>query len=233
MKHEILQQFTTVVDFLGNVLGPDYEVTLYNLEIEDYPLVAISNGRLSGQTEERPLSEIVREILDKEQYEEKGYILNFTSCLQSSGKTIRSSAMLVKNSKGKPVGLLRINFDDSRYLSLCSQLLELVHPDAFLQAQYAGEHRMIDMPEKNKTEKTARGEAVHNDVAALIREIFAEEEALLEVPADRLTQEERIEVIARLKKRGLFRLKGGVQYTAERLACSQASVYRYMGKIKE
>ena len=64
-------------------------------------------------------------------------------------------------------------------------------------------------------------------------EIFSSTAATLLAPPDRLTQEERIQFVAVLRDRGLFRLKGGIQYAAEKLGCSQASVYRYLDKAKQ
>ena len=36
---------------------------------------------------------------------------------------------------------------------------------------------------------------------------------------------------AQLENMGMYRLKGAVQYTAEKLGCSTASVYRYLGGL--
>ncbi len=233
MTDEMLHQFTTVVYFLGNSLGPDYEITLYDLEADAHSVVAIANGRISGQTIGSPLPDVARALLSQRQYEQGDYVLNFTSHLQTNGKTIRSSAMFIKDRDGKPVGLLGINFDDSRFLSLSNQLLDLIHPRSFIQEQYEPDKTA---PAANNTVDAAGGvmprEPIFNDVSSMIQEIFTEAAHSLPIPMDRMNQEERVAFITRLKERGMFRLKGSVQYTAEHLACSQASVYRYLNKIK-
>ncbi|MEG1943346.1 MAG: helix-turn-helix domain-containing protein, partial [Angelakisella sp.] len=48
---------------------------------------------------------------------------------------------------------------------------------------------------------------------------------------DRLTQEEKMHIIELLDQKGVFMLKGAVGYVAEKLCCSQASIYRYLSKI--
>lgn len=234
MTDELLQRFTLVVEFLGHVLGPDYEITLYDLNGEESSVVAIANGRIHGQTIGNPLPEVVQELLTQKQYEQNDYILNFTSHLQEGGKAIRSSVMFLKNHAGKPVGLLGINFDDSRFLSLSNSLLDLLHPRSFLQQQYPASTAAASgvLQPLQAGERPPEGETIHNNVSSMIEEIFSREACLITVPLDRLTQEERIQFITRLRERGLFRLKGSVQYTAERLNCSQASIYRYLGKIK-
>lgn len=234
MTDELLLRFTTVVEFLGHVLGPDYEVTLYDLNGEKSAVVAIANGRIHGQTVGDPLPEVVQELLMQKQYEQNDYILNFTSHLQEDGKAIRSSVMFLKNHAGKPVGLLGINFDDSRFLSLSNALLDLLHPRAFLRQQYPAspaDASGVLQPLHTGT-RSMEEETMHNNVSSMIEEIFSREARQVTVPLDRLTQDERIQFITRLNAHGLFRLKGAVQYTAEHLNCSQASIYRYLGKIK-
>lgn len=231
MTNEMIHRFTSLVYFLGNVLGPDYEITLYDLEADTQSVIAIANGRISGQTFGSPLPEVARELLTQKQYEQDDYVLNFTNHLQATGKTIRSSAMFIKDDAGKPVGLLGINFDDSRFLSLSNALLDLIHPRGFLQQEHFGiDFSSTQMPFAMNT--TSGKDTVHNDVNSLIQEIFLDTADELSAPLDRLTPDERIAFITKLKEKGMFRLKGAVQYAAEKLACSQASIYRYLSKAK-
>ena len=55
----------------------------------------------------------------------------------------------------------------------------------------------------------------------------------LGVTADRLTPDERMQIIASLETGGIFLLKGAVKDVADALHCSQASVYRYLSQIKK
>ncbi len=228
MTHDMIQRLTTLVNFLGNVLGPDYEIALYDLELDNHPVIAIANGRVSGQTIGSPLPEVAQGLLSQKQYEQGDYVLNFTSHLRSTGKAIRSSVMFIRDDTGKLSGLLGINFDDSRFLSLSNSLLNRIHPQDSLPHSDADPR----IPQTQPAADTAPWKgALHNDVAGMIQEIFAEMARALPVPPDRLTQDERIAFIAQLKQHGMFRLKGAVQYTAENLGCSQASIYRYLSKI--
>lgn len=55
----------------------------------------------------------------------------------------------------------------------------------------------------------------------------------LGVTADRLTPDERVQIIGALEAGGIFLLKGAVKDVADALHCSQASVYRYLSQIKK
>ena len=51
------------------------------------------------------------------------------------------------------------------------------------------------------------------------------------VEVDRLTQEEKMEIMDILNRKGVFLLKGSVSYVAQALHSSEASIYRYLGKL--
>ena len=48
---------------------------------------------------------------------------------------------------------------------------------------------------------------------------------------DRLTQEEKMEIMDILNRKGVFLLKGSVSHVAQALHSSEASIYRYLGKL--
>lgn len=232
MTEEMIRRYSVLVDFLGQALGPDYEVTLYDLEPENSTIVAIANGRISGRTVGSPLTSTGQKLLSQKQYQDRDYNLNYTSLL-SSGKVVRSSTLFIKDNDGVPAGLLCINFDDSRFHALSDSILKLIHPDDFVHHHY--------FPVPAQTQPAVRpgrpgdppSENIYNDVGGMVKEIFDEVAGTISVPLDRLTQDERTQFIAQLNERGMFRLKGAVQYATERLACSQASVYRYLSKAKK
>ena len=51
------------------------------------------------------------------------------------------------------------------------------------------------------------------------------------VDVDRLTQDEKMEIMDILNRKGVFLLKGSVSYVAKELHSSEASIYRYLGKL--
>lgn len=229
MRKELLERYAVLVAFLGGVLGPDFEITLYDLEAGEQALAAIANGQINRRSVGNLLPEIASGLPAADG---RDYILNFTSRLDESGKVIRSSALLLRDEDGKPAGLLVINFDDSRYLSFCSELFDLIHPDSFVQKQYVDSQAYLSDVLPISIVQEHEEKTVHNDIGTLIAEIFSETVRTCPLPVDRLTQNERIALIAQLKARGMFRMKGAIAYAAEHLGCSQASIYRYLGKLK-
>ena len=125
---------------------------------------------------------------------------------------------------GKLIGMLCINFDDSRYQAFAREVLTLCHPNQFFQA--------LTQPEEVPAD-ALRPETFRNSTEAVTQDAVAHELERLGVPADRLTSEERLRIIAALDASGIFLLKGAVKDVAACLGCSQASVYRYLSQIKK
>lgn len=215
MTEDMLRQYKVLVEFLGKALGPDYEVVLQTIGPEGSGIAAIANGRVSGRGVGSPVTSTALKMIMRRQYTDQDYSLNYTGML-SNGKAIRSSTMFIKD-QGRLVGMLCINFDDSRFHELSDSLLRIIHPDDYLQR---------GLPVSEGTE------FFQSDVNTMMQELFDEAAASLQVPPDRLNQEERLQLITQLYDRGMFQLKGAVPFVMEKLGCSQASIYRYLSKVK-
>ena len=215
MTEDMLRQYKVLVEFLGKALGPDYEVVLQTIGPEGSGIAAIANGRGSGRGVGSPVTSTALKMIMRRQYTDQDYSLNYTGML-SNGKAIRSSTMFIKD-QGRLVGMLCINFDDSRFHELSDALLRVIHPDDYLQR---------GLPVSEGTE------FFQSDVNTMMQELFEEATASLQAPPDRLNQEERLQIITQLYDRGMFQLKGAVPFVMEKLGCSQASIYRYLSKVK-
>ena len=124
MEVELIRQYTLIVDFLGHVLGPDYEIALHELEDDSNRIIAIANGELTGRHIGSPLSNKMLEFVAGNLYETQNYVLNFES-VSATGKTMCSNSMFIKGRHGELSGLLCINFDASRYEELSRRVMEL------------------------------------------------------------------------------------------------------------
>ena len=217
----LLRQYVKLTEFLGAALGPDYEVALHDLTDKNRSIIAIVNGYISGRELGAPLTNMALGVLKDESYEWQDYRLHYSG-LSAAGNPLRSSTMFIKEN-GKLIGMLCINFDDSRFQSFARQVLTLCHPNQFSHAMTQPEEDSEDAP---------RPETFRNSTEAVAQDAIAHELGRLGVPAERLTSEERLQIIAALEESGLFLLKGAVKDVAAGLGCSQASVYRYLSQIR-
>ena len=217
----LLRQYVKLTEFLGAALGPDYEVALHEKKEKNRSIIAIANGYISGREVGAPLTNMALSVLKDESYEWQDYRLHYSG-VSAAGNDLRSSTMFIKEN-GKLIGMLCINFDDSRFQAFAQQVLTLCHPNQFFQA-------MAQLPEEGPA---PRPETFRNSTDAVTYDAISHELDRLGVSAGRLTSDERLEIISALEESGIFLLKGSVKDVAAGLCCSQASVYRYLSQIRK
>ncbi len=219
---ELLRQYARLTEFLGRALGPDYEVALHDLTDTNRSLIAIANGHVSGRKVGAPLTNRALSILRDKSYEHSDYRIHDYG-LSVNGKELRSNTMFIKQD-GRLIGMLCINFDDSRYRAVAGEILSLCHPDAFVAA--AG------TPGAPEAAARSVPEMFSDSPEAVVRDAVGRELGRRGVTAERLTADERAGIITALDASGIFLIKGAVKDVAAGLNCSQASVYRYLARHK-
>ena len=222
MAGKKLKRYEILVSFLGEVLGPDYEIVLHDLRDKAKSIIAIAHGEISGRAVGDPLTGKALELLAERGYEGADFSVNYSG-ISKDGEPLRSSSLFIKDDDGKPVGMLCVNFDDGRFTDIATQVLRLCHPDEFVERTIATIRLADDEAPEN----------VPNSISALTDNVIAGIVAKRGVPVDRLTQEEKIEIIDLLHGKGVFLMKGAVSYVAKVLASSEASVYRYLSKLNK
>lgn len=226
VPNALLQQYVKLTEFLGQALGPDYEVALHDLTDKNRSIIAIANNHVSGREIGAPLTNMALSILKDKSYETSDYRLHYYG-VAVNGKDLRSSTMFIKQN-GRLIGMLCINFDDSRYRDISERVLGLCHPDAFVTDVVPPS---VDSAAASPVLR-ASPEKFRNSTEAVALDAINRELESLGVTAERLTSEERSQVIAALEANGIFLLKGAVKDVAKGLHCSQASVYRYLSQSK-
>lgn len=224
MEKEMKRHYTLLVDFLGHILGPDYEVALHELNNDSNQIIAIANGALTGRHIGSPLSNKMLEYVAANLYETQDYVLGFES-ISANGKKMRSNSMFIKGRSGELAGLLCINFDASRYEELSARIMDLCG-SAILPAMPSGTHLIAESGDPSEGSRP-----YPTSIAGATASIVSEVVANYPVPVDRLNQDEKMEIMEILNRKGVFLLKGSVSYVAGELHSSEASIYRYLGKL--
>ena len=216
MEQELKRHYSLLVEFLGHILGPDYEIALHELKDDSNQIIAIANGELTGRHLGSPLSNKMLEYLTSRLYETQDYVLRFEST-SVTGKKMCSNSLFIRGANGELAGLLCINFDSSRYEELAGKVMDL-----------CGTSLIVDR------ELPSAGPAAQDyptSIAGATASIVSSVVANYPVEVDRLTQDEKMDIMETLSRKGVFLLKGSVSYVAKELHSSEASIYRYLGKL--
>jgi len=221
-----LHYFTKVTEFFGRVLGPDYEVALHDISDQDGALVALANGHISGRKIGEPVTDRLKGIIDNREYENQDYILHQYG-MSPNGKILCSSSMFVKDVVGNLIGVLCINFDDSRYRELSQRVFNLCHPDALVDTNFRFDESRVpaDISEHHPKLQSAPDGSAYDIINATLKEYG--------LSADNMTTKDKMNLLAVLEERGVFLIKGAVKDAAKIFGCSQATMYRNLSRIKE
>lgn len=224
MNDTMLKQYSLLVEFLGKSLGPDYEVALHDIGYDTNSIVAIANGYISGRTIGAPMTNLALSIISDKSYKNSNYKLNYNG-ISDDQRILRSSTMFIKNEKEELVGMLCINFDDRKYVDISNQLLKLCHPDKLIEqnSTYESINSLLD----------AGSETFSGSISEVTEIVLNKVLADKNIPIDRLTQNERLNIIDILNRKGIFMLKGAVHEVSKQLLCSEPSIYRYLSKLNK
>ena len=140
---------------------------------------------------------------------------------------MHSNSLFIKDRTGSVVGLLCINFDSSRYQALSKQVMDLCG-GALTPAEPSGTSLIVD---ENDPSESPREQGFPTSIAGATASIVSSVVANYPVDVDRLNQDEKMEIMEILDRKGVFLLKGSVSFVAKELHSSEASIYRYLGKL--
>lgn len=230
MKHVILEQYKILVDFLGKALGPDYEVVLQDLTNGKNAIIAIANNNVSGRQLGSPLTNTALQLLSSKVYQTSNYVYNYKGVAEN-GHVLRSSTMFIKNEEGEPIGLLCVNFDDSRYEELAGKLFSIIHPPEFSDTLTKLRNNSLNTENNGNDHFAPITESFPTDIPSLMQKLFEDATCDLQTPIDHLNQYERKEIMQKLNTQGLFQMKGAIAFVAKKFACSNATIYRYLNEI--
>lgn len=205
-----------LVGFLGGCLGDDTEVILYSFEDLDNSVIAIHNGHISGRVLGDPVTSFALSKLKDKGKEGPPYYLNYLS-LSKHDKPLRSSSFFILDKQGNPKGLLCINTDVAKY----QQAAELLQRLAFIPLMTESG------PKDNEVELFQS--SPKDTIMAIINEVTH----TVGVSPERLTPQEKIEIVRRLDNDGFFLIKGAVAQIAGIIGSSEATVYRYLSNINK
>ncbi|MBS7082539.1 MAG: PAS domain-containing protein [Faecalibacterium prausnitzii] len=206
-----LEPYRTLVSFLGEALGPDYEVVLHDLTSEEGTIAAIVNNNISGRTEGAPLSNMALRFIHGRVYEKQPYVAGYQGASQAKGR-LRSSTMFIKDGS-ELIGMLCINFDAAKYSRMAQELLPLCGAHQEPSPTLGVENFVSSLPDAVQ--------AAITDVTGSV------------LPPDRLTMDEKIRIVDDLQQAGIFYMKGAVSEVAAQLGSSEATIYRYLSKLKD
>ncbi|WP_422444782.1 helix-turn-helix transcriptional regulator [Thermoanaerobacterium sp. DL9XJH110] len=220
-KENRLKAYIPMVDFIAGIMGPDCEVVLHDTSNPEHSIVAIKNNHISGRQVGGPLTDLGLKILKEGAYENQDYLLNYPSKTRD-GKPLRSSTFFIKDSSGRLTGMLCINID----------LTAAISARKFIENYITGGRSEAVGMEPSAPDLTPHHLPEHfsSSIEELVYTIIEKTINDLNLPPERLSPEEKMNIVQQLNEKGVFLLKGAVSEVAKHLKVSENTIYRYLNK---
>ncbi|MCC9837506.1 hypothetical protein HK178_09560, partial [Streptococcus agalactiae] len=127
MDKEKLDYWKTIITFLHNVLGDNYEIVLHVVDENDIYIGELVNSHISGRTISSPLTTFALDLIKNKVYKEKDFVTNYKAIVSPLNKEVRGSTFFIKNAQNELEGMLCINLDISAYQNIALDILDLVN----------------------------------------------------------------------------------------------------------
>lgn len=219
MDEKTRNRYKLLAEFLHKTLGSEYEIVLHDFQNSQHSIAYLANGNISGRSMDNPLTSSTLKFISDKTIAENDYIIN-NKGVTDNNKVIRHSTLFIKDDDNKLTGMLCVNFNGSKYVNIAKKILQLTHMEnASIESEYLHTFSFkSNIPES---------------ISQITEKILDNALEFSDVPLDRLTQEEKLEVVKELNDKGIFMLKGAVSEIAEKLDVSEATLYRYIRTVSK
>lgn len=196
-----------IADGIQSLFGDNCEVLLHdlsNLESSTYYVVGNVTNRKVGA----PLTNLGLKLLKEKNSSNVLVYRNVTK----DGKILKSVTVVVKDNN-KPIGFLCINFDITNLVSsknLLSQLIEI-----------------------NETQNSMGNEVFLNNVNEILTFLVDSVIKNATEPISMMSKEDKLRIIKELSDKGVFLIKGAIEYVSKLLGVTKYTVYSYIGEVQD
>lgn len=216
-NQEIFDIFRPLVNFLGAALGENTEIVLHDFSDPEHSIIAISHGHHSGRKIGDPMTDFAREIKNGKQYKTADFKAKYRAV--SKEKEYISSSYYIKNGN-ELIGMLCLNANTYSANQFMEAAKRLFHDINFSV--------VINGEEENKIEET-----LDTPIVSLAKSIIETTITNYIVVPERMSREEKMQVVWELDDQGVTRMKGAVSEIAKQLKISESTIYRYISQRKK
>ena len=206
MEANRLEMLKQIAAGIAAQFGSNCEVVVHDVSGKNmaHSLVHIENGHVSGRKVGDGGSHVVVEQMIQQDAQPEDYLGYLTK--SPNGKVLKSSTMYIRNSRGKVVALLSINFDISALSMVDSAVRDLIMPRDQTQTE----------PEKIV------------NVNDLLEELIQQSVALVGRPVAMMNKEDKVRAIQFLDQNGAFLVTKSGDKIAKYFGISKYTLYSYI-----
>ena len=208
--HPLLKGIIPLVEGIANTFGKNCEVVLHDIRNPQSSVIAIANGHITGRSIGSPMTEYGLATLRSGQFDKP--IVNYRKKTKD-GKLLKSSSLFIKDENGKLIGFLCINYDISE-LTIARNII----------------NNLTNIIEE--TDFSEEDESFGNTVNEMLSSIVNKTLESVGKPVAFISKEEKVNIVQILDEKGVFLIKGAIDYVAKVLCVSRYTVYNYLDETR-
>ena len=209
---ENLDRYIPVTEFIAEMMGPDTEVILYS--VTDRSVYYVINPMDEEMVVGSGLRSLERRFLENRLYDHESFVVNYRALSKHRNK-LKSATLFLRGDNRQLIAMLTVNANVDRLVELRDMLNEMVSG-----------HRPYD---------NQHGTSFYNSfevsVEGIVSTTIRKGLDKYKVPPDRLSQQEKIEIVRCLDQQGIFLVKGAIVEVAKSLQTTETTIYRYLNKL--
>ena len=209
---ENLDRYIPVTEFIAEMMGPDTEVILYS--VTDRSVYYVINPMDEEMVVGSGLRSLERRFLENRLYDHESFVVNYRALSKHRNK-LKSATLFLRGDNRQLIAMLTVNANVDRLVELRDMLNEMVSG-----------HRPYD---------NQHGTSFYNSfevsVEGIVSTTIRKELDKYKVPPDRLSQQEKIEIMRCPDQQGIFLVKGAIVEVAKSLQTTETTIYRYLNKL--
>lgn len=218
MQNTKLQSYLSVAELIARTF-PNAEVVLHDLSMPQHSVIYVANGSVTG----RKVGQTFHHLIEKAVFAgnpEDGVVDNYF--FKKDDKLIRSSSLLIRDEKHELIGALCINIDTTQATALLNLAQGLLHGAKNEMCDLTQAGNAYDANDSAPAKEESVRQFVNNMIDSMINELNA---------SGKQSREDRLELIRFMDERGVFLVKGSMEYVAGKLGLSKVTLYGYLDKI--
>ncbi|MBI0136228.1 MULTISPECIES: helix-turn-helix transcriptional regulator [Bifidobacterium] len=210
-----LEEVFPLAEFIADSFGPMAEIVVHDITRPENSIVFIRNGQLSGRSLGDGITDQTLQLAIRADQDGADFVSDYRG-RRLNKHEFRVSSYLIRNQEQTVIGLLCISIN-------ITELQQAAHVLQTLSS--------IDSDDVQISTETSRRH-VSEEPAENIRRITRDEVRQFNIPMDKLTKQDRLDIIRNIKDRGIFLIKGAVGIVAPELKISIPTLYRYLQALK-
>ena len=198
-----LRKYECLVDLLADLLGSTCEIVLHDVSDIKHSIVKIRNGHITNRMLGGPITDLGLRMI-----KENGPETILYTERTNNRKMLRCAGLVIRDSN-RIIGFLCINMDISR--SNDERLNPLLAHEHLINTEEHYEMNTDDLIQDNILDAL---KSINKNIKDLNRE-------------------DKLQIIKKLERKGIFQIRGAVKKVAEAFSLSNVSIYKHLDAIRK